>query len=202
MCNKNNENMKTEKISDVLQGMDVNTEDAIVTLSDKIWEIGELSEIKEQVSDTVFAFHIVANVIGLYKGDGWQAIIEEHAELLPYISHAMYEIGLEKIGEATKNIEHIFPLDIDVLSLDKKQFCEVVNFVRGIREGRYFTITMEGLKGYTPEERKQLTAKYSEACEKLDAATENMWDYDSPDNEGWGVVSRYLEKHLQDNFWK
>ena len=52
--------MKTEKISDVLQGMDVNTEDAIVTLSDKVWEIGELSEIKNQVSDAVFAFHIVA----------------------------------------------------------------------------------------------------------------------------------------------
>ena len=32
---KNDVNMKTEKISDVLQGMDVNTEDAIVTLSDK-----------------------------------------------------------------------------------------------------------------------------------------------------------------------
>lgn len=37
--------MKTEKISDVLQGMDVNTEDAIVTLSDKIWEIGSIDEI-------------------------------------------------------------------------------------------------------------------------------------------------------------
>lgn len=36
--------MKTEKISDVLQGMDVNTEDAIVTLSDKIWEIGSIDE--------------------------------------------------------------------------------------------------------------------------------------------------------------
>ena len=58
--------MKTEKISDVLQGMDVNTEDAIVTLSDKVWEIGELSEIKNQVSDAVFAFYIVANVIGHY----------------------------------------------------------------------------------------------------------------------------------------
>ena len=75
---KNDVNMKAEKISDVLQGMDVNTEDAIVTLSDKVWEIGELSEIKNQVSDAVFAFHIVANVIGIYKGDGWQAIIEEN----------------------------------------------------------------------------------------------------------------------------
>ena len=199
---KNDVNMKTEKISDVMQGMDVNTEDAIVTLSDKVWEIGELSEIKNQVSDAVFAFHIVANVIGIYKGDGWQAIIEENTELLPYISHAMYEIGLDKIGDATKNIEQIFPLNIDVFSLDEDQLCEVVNFVRGSREGKYFTITMEELKGYTPEERKQITAKYSEACEKLEDATESMWGYNSPDNEGWGVVSRYLEKHLQDNFWK
>lgn len=199
---KNDVNMKTEKISDVLQGMDVNTEDAIVTLSDKVWEIGELSEIKNQVSDAVFAFHIVANVIGIYKGDGWQAIIEENTELLPYISHAMYEIGLDKIGDARKNIEQIFPLNIDVFSLDEDQLCEVVNFVRGSREGKYFTITMEELKGYTSEERKQITAKYSEACEKLEDATESMWGYNSPDNEGWGVVSRYLEKHLQDNFWK
>ena len=199
---KNDVNMKTEKISDVLQGMDVNTEDAIVTLSDKVWEIGELSEIKNQVSDAVFAFHIVANVIGIYKGDGWQAIIEENTKLLPYISHAMYEIGLDKIEDATKNIEQIFPLNIDVFSLDEDQLCEVVNFVRGSREGKYFTITMEELKGYTSEERKQITAKYSEACEKLEDATESMWGYNSPDNEGWGVVSRYLEKHLQDNFWK
>ena len=31
---------------------------------------------------------------------------------------------------------------------------------------------------------------------------EKLWYYGCPDNEGWGVVSRYLEKHLQDNFWK
>lgn len=194
--------MKTEKISDVLQGMDVYTEDTIFTLQEKIMEIGELSEIKEQVSDCVFTIHIVASVIALYQADGWQSIIEENAELLPYISHAMYEIGLDNIGEATKNIEHIFPLDIDVLSLDEDQFYEIVNFVRGTREGRYFTITMEKLKGYTPDERKQITEKYLEECDKLDDAVGKMWDYDSPDNEGWGVVSRFLERHIQDNFWK
>lgn len=52
--------MKTEKISDVLQGMDINTEDAIVTLSDRIWEIGNIDEIRQQVSDAAFTFHIVA----------------------------------------------------------------------------------------------------------------------------------------------
>ena len=72
--------------------------------------IEELSEIKNQVSDAVFAFYIVANVIGIYKGDGWQAIIEENTKLLPYISHAMYEIGLDKIEDATKNIEQILEI--------------------------------------------------------------------------------------------
>ena len=62
--------MKTEKISDVLQGMDVNTEDAIVTLSDKIWEIGSIDEIRQQVSDVTFTFHVVTNVIGNCQGDG------------------------------------------------------------------------------------------------------------------------------------
>ena len=55
--------MKTERISDVLQGMDINTEDAIVTLSDRIWEIGNIDEIKQQVSDVTFTFHVVANVM-------------------------------------------------------------------------------------------------------------------------------------------
>lgn len=121
--------MKTEKISDVLQGMDVNTEDAIVTLSDKIWEIGSIDEIRQQVSDVTFTFHVVTNVIGNCQGDGWMSIVEYHADLLPYISSAMYEIGLDKVGEATKNIANIFPLDISILS--DSEFCKVVNFMKG-----------------------------------------------------------------------
>ena len=54
--------------------------------------------------------------------------------------------------------------------------------------------------GRTPWNKGSKTP--SEVCEKLEDATESMWGYNSPDNEGWGVVSRYLEKHLQDNFWK
>ena len=50
--------MKTERISDVLQGMDINTEDAIVTLSDRIWEIGNIDEIKQQVADVTFTCHV------------------------------------------------------------------------------------------------------------------------------------------------
>ena len=191
---KNNINMKTEKISDVLQGMDVNTEDAIVTLSDKIWEIGSIDEIRQQVSDVTFTFHVVTNVIGNCQGDGWMSIVEYHADLLPYISSAMYEIGLDKVGEATKNIANIFPLDISVLS--DSEFCKVVNFMKGHKTD------LEELKKYSESEQEKMSEQYFDTIDKLDEIAEKLWYYGCPDNEGWGVVSRYLEKHLQDNFWK
>lgn len=186
--------MKTERISDVLQGMDINTEDAIVTLSDRIWEIGNIDEIKQQVSDVTFTFHVVANVIGNYKCDGWMSIVENHADLLPYISSAMCEIGLDKIGEATQNIVNIFPLDISTLG--SKEFCKVVNFMKGLQTD------LETLKKYSESEQEKMSEQYFDIIRKLDDIAAELWYYDCPDNEGWGLVSRYLEKHLQDNFWK
>lgn len=127
--------------------MDINTEDAIVTLSDRIWEIGNIDEIRQQVSDAAFTFHIVANVIGNCKCDGWMSIVEDHTDLLPYISSAMYEIGLDKVGEATQNIVNIFPLDISVLS--DGEFCKVVNFMKGHKAD------LEELKKYSESEQEK-----------------------------------------------
>ncbi len=56
------------------------------------------------------------------------SVIEDHADLLPYISCAMYEVWLSKVCEATQNMVNIFPLDISVL--DRKEFCKVVNFMK------------------------------------------------------------------------
>ncbi len=47
-----------------------------------------------------------------------------------------------------------------------------------------------------------MSEQYFDTINKLDDIAEKLWYYGCPDNEGWGVVSRYLEKHLQDNFWK
>lgn len=190
--------MKIEKFSDVLQGMDINTEDTIVTLSDKIWKLGHINEIKKQVSDTAFTFQIVANVIGSYKGDGWQSIIEDHAELLPYISQAMFNVGLSNVGEATKNIVDIFPSNLDVFSLNSKEFCEVVNFLKGIQ----FNTTIENLKEYSEDEQEKMSGQYFDTIHKLDDVAAQMWAFGCPDNEGWGMVSKYLEENLQGSFWK
>lgn len=187
--------MKTEeKIGDILQGMDINSENAIATLSDKIWEIGSIDEIKSHVSDATFTFHVVANVIGNCKGDGWQSIIEDHADLLPYISGAMYEIDLGDVAVATKNIVNIFPLDISTLT--SKDFCKVVRFMKGLETD------LDILKKYGEAEQEKISKQYFETIHKLDDMVAKKWWYGSPDNEGWGVVSRYLKKHLQDNLWK
>lgn len=158
-------------------------------------------EIKRQVSDDVFTFHIVANVIGNYKCDGWQYIIEEHPDLLPFISNAMSEMGIREIGEYTKDLSHIFPIPIDVLSLSGEDYCEVVNFLHGTRIGKFFSLTIDELKQYSPEERIVLVGKYEQAIEQLDNVSK-QWNYETSDNNGWGVVSRYLEKHLHSKFWK
>lgn len=194
--------MKPERISDILQGRDVNSEDTIAMLSSRIWSIGKLKEIKERVSDVAFTFQVVANVIGNYKGDGWESIIEEHGELLPYVSTAMREMGITEIADATSDIAKIFPSQIDLSSLSGEEYCEVVNFLRGTRIGKYFNLTMPDLIKCSQEERKVLINQYTKTIELLDEISSTLWSYDSPDNGGWGIVSKYLEKHLQDNIWK
>lgn len=47
-----------------------------------------------------------------------------------------------------------------------------------------------------------MTLRYRNALEMLENSVATLWDYGCPDNEGWGAVSRYLEKHLQDDFWQ
>ena len=68
--------MAKETIADVISGTDINSEDAIVTLSDYLWQIGDIDTLKKELTDAAFNFQIVANVIGNYKGEGWEGIIE------------------------------------------------------------------------------------------------------------------------------
>lgn len=148
--------MKTEKIMDVLQGIDINNTIGLAKFSDQIWAISDdIEEIRRQVSDAVFTVFIATNVIGIYKSGGWQAVIEENRALLPYISQAMAEIGLAQVSEATQNITNILELDgIDAASLHEAEYYEWINFVRGVPIGKFFTVTMEPLKAISQEERQ------------------------------------------------
>ena len=54
--------MAKETIADVISGTDINSEDAIVTLSDYLWQIGDIDTLKKELTDAAFNFQIVANV--------------------------------------------------------------------------------------------------------------------------------------------
>lgn len=190
--------MAKETIADVISGIDINSEDAIVTLSDYLWQIGNIDTLKKELTDAAFNFQIAANVIGNYKGEGWEGIIEEHRDLLPYISHAMKALGIKEIAGAFEDISKIFPLPIDVMALPEEQYCEVINFLKGVRIGKFFTLTMDELKKYSPEKREELVSRYESFIDNLNEISGKLWNYGSPDNAGWGVVSRYLQEHLTD----
>lgn len=48
----------------------------LVTVSDEIWKLGTLEEIKEKLSPELFTVHIGMNVIGNHQGDGWWSIFD------------------------------------------------------------------------------------------------------------------------------
>ena len=54
-------------IKEMFQDISSINEAVLVKLSDKLWEIGTLEEIREQVSPDLFLLHIGINMIGNWK---------------------------------------------------------------------------------------------------------------------------------------
>ena len=59
------------KIEDVIKDLNDINEAAFAQLSDKLWELGSLAEIKEKVTSELFILHIGINMIGIWKSEGW-----------------------------------------------------------------------------------------------------------------------------------
>jgi len=57
-------------LQNLLNGEHPANEDDLVLLSDRIWALGSLAEIRAQVSSEVFLIFVGMNVIGAWKGDG------------------------------------------------------------------------------------------------------------------------------------
>lgn len=67
------------------------------SISDEIWRLGSLEEIKNEVSHEAFTFHIAVNMKGNWKCDGWSYIFAEGHSLLPYISGTLNKLGLVEL---------------------------------------------------------------------------------------------------------
>ena len=84
-------------IQDMFQNQSKIDEGVLVEVSDQLWKLGSLQEIKEKVSEDLFVVHVGINMIGNWKNDGWWCLICEQAYLVPYIPDVLKIFGLEEM---------------------------------------------------------------------------------------------------------
>jgi len=87
----------------------------LVELSDKLWKLGTLEKIKEEVSPELFTLHVGMNMIGNWKGSGWWGVISEHAELVPFVADTLEAFGLPALKTAFENVISCFSVVYTVL---------------------------------------------------------------------------------------
>ena len=100
--------LKIEDVIEDLQNLDVA---AFAQLSDTLWKLGNLEDIKEKVTPELFHLHIGINMIGIWKSEGWDCIIAEQADFVPYVSGVLREFELCDVKESFENVISLFPED-------------------------------------------------------------------------------------------
>ena len=163
-------------------------EDVLVELSDKLWELGTLEEIKEKVSPELFTLHIGMNMIGNWKGEGWWGVISEQVELIPFIPDTLEALGLSDLKTAFENVISCFPEDT-IFSNDDN-YCDTINFL----QNRRFKVSNEKLNTISPEKRNELVENIHYYLEELEQLTEPLWGY-SGENDGWKPVLDFISVH-------
>lgn len=58
-------------LQELLNGVKCLDENTLAELSDKLWELGTLDDIKEKVTPELFTLHICMNMVGNWQCDGW-----------------------------------------------------------------------------------------------------------------------------------
>lgn len=177
---------------------DFDNESKFASISDDIWQLGSLEEIKKEVSSEAFIFHIAVNLIGNWKCDGWDFIFVECYSILPYVSETLDELGLIELKNQFNNTvfwlkEYFANAGINYLNfekeLDEKIRYDVMNFLANPR----FKVEDEKLNYISMDNRKLVSKKYKAEIEKLDNISQKLWGYDS-EEDGWKHVLDYIRK--------
>ncbi|MCH1624643.1 hypothetical protein [Fredinandcohnia quinoae] len=135
-------------LNEILNGKIPVDEMDLAGLSDKIWEIGGLGVIQEKVSPELFQLYIAINTIGNWQSDGWDGIISNQLELVPYISEVLPRFSLQHLQHVFDEVIAIFP---DFITFeDNSLYCDMINFLHNIR----LKVREERLNAYTQEALK------------------------------------------------
>ena len=168
---------------------DLDVESKFASISDDIWKLGSIEKIKDEVSAEVFTFHVAVNMIGNWKGDGWDFIFYEGRALLPYIPDTLSRLELGEIKDAFEQTLAVFP---DFASdCDEEVYTDVANFLINPQ----FKVADERLNAISKEERRALSEAYHKGVQRLDDLSEKLWGYGA-EGDGWKNVLDYLNSFV------
>ena len=169
----------------------INTEEDLLEIAEKIWSLGDLDSIAQQLDIAAFNAFVMMNIIGHWKGDGWSGIIEGY-DFLPFIENALKVHQLDDLAIHYKKLIGLFPIDPFGNKM-KGHFCDHHNFLINPR----FKLSTQELLEIDSEVRKTLSKQYHELLVLLDDESEQLWSYDAPNEAGWGIVIDYIRKNVR-----
>lgn len=161
---------------------------SLVEISNKLWTIGSLEQIKENVDLELFYLHISINIIGNWKADGWWNILCEQADLVPYIPATLDKLHLLELKKAFENVINLFP-EYTVFKSDDTVYYDIVNFLQNTR----FKVHDERLKNISPEKRKELVMQCRKNLDILEELTQPIWGECAKCN-GWKPIIDWIIK--------
>ena len=179
--------LKIEDVIEDLQNLDVA---AFAQLSDTLWKLGNLEDIKEEVTPELFHLHIGINMIGIWKSEGWDCIIAEQADFVPYVSGVLREFELCDVKESFENVISLFPEDT-VFKSDSEEYYDVYNFFTSFSH----KAQNENLKAIVPEKRRELVKSMRQKLNFLNELTGRYWG-ESTEMAGWKQVFDYIHKNV------
>lgn len=165
-------------------------------ISDKLWKLGCLTDIKEKVSPDLFALHVGMNLIGNWKADGWWYILCEQADLVPYIPTTLEKLNLPELKTAFENVIVLFP-EFTVFQSDNNTYCDIVNFLQNTR----FKVQDERLNSIAPEKRKEMVVQVSQKLDLLEDLTKPLFGEDSACN-GWKPILDFISANVPRSKYK
>ena len=168
---------------------DLDVEYKFASISEDLWKLGSIEKIKDEVSPETFTFHVAVNMIGNWKGDGWDYIFYEGRALLPYIPDTLSKLGLVEIKDAFEQALSVFPGFAK--ECDEGVYTDVMNFLINPR----FKVADERLNAIPKEERTALSEAYHRGVQRLDDLSEKLWGYDA-EEDGWKSVLDYLNSFV------
>ncbi|MCI7342660.1 MAG: hypothetical protein SPH94_00320 [Fusobacterium necrophorum] len=177
---------------------DLDNESKFASISDDIWQLGSLEEIKKEVSPEAFTFHIAVNMIGNWKCDGWHFIFVECNSLLPYISEVLDKLGLLEVKNQFDGIifllkEYFANGGVKFLDFEQtfgeEMHYDVMNFLMNPR----FQVKSKKLNNISMDDRKLISKKYKAEIEKLDDISQKLWGYGT-EEDGWKNILDYIGK--------